>query len=221
MSTTTSLPAAEFDPEVPPTPPSASGPAPDPPRARRVIIGAPSPAEPTDPVAEPAPGSPSVRRVIIGAPLPVPEVPVPAAPVAVEAIPGRRDLGHLARRIGAWRGIALGALAVIIAAVGEALLFQEPSRNAGALLIVLGMVLGAGAWHSMPEAPLLTLRAAGLRDLVRWRRGLILRLAGIGGALALAGGSILAWGADPNAIFGWQGVLWLASMGLLLLACAR
>src|SRR5207249_4143485 len=56
---------------------------------------------------------------------------------------------------------------------------------------------------------------------IAWRRGLAVRLVGIVGSAALAAWSVLAYLADPGAIFGWQGVLWLASMGLLLISCAR
>src|SRR5690348_7060212 len=105
MSTTTSPPAAEFDPEVSHTLPATGAGAPAPPRARRVIIGAPSPPELAAPSAEPAPDPPKVRRVIIGAPAAAePEATVPAAPVADIARPAsivaRHDRGQLVRRIG-------------------------------------------------------------------------------------------------------------------------
>src|SRR5436190_1320776 len=41
------------------------------------------------------------------------------------------------------------------------------------------------------------------------------------GALLLWWGCVLAWFADPGAVFGLQGALWMASMALLLVSCAR
>ena len=41
------------------------------------------------------------------------------------------------------------------------------------------------------------------------------------GALVLFGGCLLAYWAQPDAVFGLQGWLWLTSMILLVAACAR
>jgi hypothetical protein len=123
--------------------------------------------------------------------------------------------------INAERGVRGGLLAAIIAGVGEALLFPEATRAVGALVLAGALLLAALVWRDLPDAPLLTLRPTGLRGLITWRAGLLVRLVGIGGAVGLAVEGILAWLLHPAEIFGLQGVLWLASMGLLLLSCAR
>jgi len=85
------------------------------------------------------------------------------------------------------------------------------------------MTAAALATRGLPTRPLFS-AALSERDctpaLPRSRR-LGWRLLGIGTALLLAGSSMVIALRDPAAIFGWQGVLWLASMGLLLAACAR
>jgi len=49
----------------------------------------------------------------------------------------------------------------------------------------------------------------------------LLRLLGIAGALGLLAASLQTYWANPNEIFGLQGILWLASIALLLVSCAR
>jgi hypothetical protein len=136
------------------------------------------------------------------------------------ATPAQR-LAQGGRWIAAERGVRLGLLAAIVAGLGEALLFPEATRAVGALLLAGALILAALAWRDLPDAPLLTLRPMGLRGLITWRGGLLVRLGGIGGAAGLAVAGILAWLNHPAEIFGLQGVLWVASMGLLLLSCAR
>src|SRR5207237_880591 len=88
----------------------------------------------------------------------------------------------------------------------------------GYALLAGALALAIAAWHGQRETPLPD-SATGV--VAQARRVLAWRLAGIAGALLLAGAGILAWFADPDAIFGLQGWLWLASMGVLLAACAR
>jgi 4-amino-4-deoxy-L-arabinose transferase-like glycosyltransferase len=89
------------------------------------------------------------------------------------------------------------------------------------------MALGAVAWSGIRTRTLPDLNSGTARrrllplKLCSLDRVLAWRLAGIAGALALSLGGMLAWLADPDAIFGWQGVLWLASMALLAASCAR
>jgi hypothetical protein len=121
----------------------------------------------------------------------------------------------------AWvhRGVTLGALAGLTGAIGEVLLLQPGRRAAGAAVLAAAMVLAGFAWRGFRE-PVLAAAATGpaTRTGVRSQAW---RLAGIGGALLFAGASVVAWGADPEAVFGLQGWLWLASMGLLVAACVR
>jgi hypothetical protein len=120
------------------------------------------------------------------------------------------------------RGLWLGLAALFVAAVGEYLLFAESSRGWGVGLLLAAALAGVVAWsgaRSMPVA--FASRGQGtLWRRIAWRRGLALRLAGITAAMALSIGSIVAYMHDPYAIFGLQGVLWLAGMALLLLSCA-
>src|SRR5436309_2683789 len=108
-------------------------------------------------------------------------------------------------------GVTLGVLALLVGGAGEALLFVEGGRLPGALVLGAAMLLVALAWGRIPETPLLMARAPaegaeGARPIA-WRRGLALRLAGISGALLLWWGYMLAWLADPGAVFGLQGAL--------------
>jgi 4-amino-4-deoxy-L-arabinose transferase-like glycosyltransferase len=111
--------------------------------------------------------------------------------------------------------------ALLIGAGGEALLGQEAQRGLGAGLLVLAAVLGVAAWGGLPVAPLLPAATARPWWRVAWRRALLGRLIGIAGAVGLAWAAVAAYLRDPAAIFGLQGWLWLASMGLLIAACAR
>ena len=142
------------------------------------------------------------------------------------AVPRKRRIAARLRSGGrtAWatRGVTMGALAVGLGALGETLLFQEAQRSLGAALLGGAMVVGAVAWSGVRDAPLPPAAAGdAVAGRAAPRRAVALRLAGIAGALLLAWGAIQAWGADPDAVFGWQGVLWVASVALLLLACAR
>jgi hypothetical protein len=51
------------------------------------------------------------------------------------------------------------------------------------------------------------------------RRESIVRGAGVVGACLLALASMAAWAADPGAIFGLQGILWLAALALFVASC--
>ncbi|MGI8586390.1 MAG: ArnT family glycosyltransferase [Chloroflexia bacterium] len=123
----------------------------------------------------------------------------------------------------AWaaRGVWLGLLALVVGAAGEQLLFHEELRGLGMAVLVLAVLLGVLAWNGAPVATGLDAGAERPWRHIAWRRELLLRLAGIAGAVGLAVGSIAAYIAAPNEIFGLQGQLWLGSMGLLLLSCAR
>jgi hypothetical protein len=120
----------------------------------------------------------------------------------------------------AWihRSATLGAVAGLTGAAGEVLLLQPGRRVAGAAVLAAAMILAGLAWRSFREpAPAIEAPDAPPRIGIRmpaWR------VAGIGGALLLVGASVVAWGADPDAVFGVQGWLWLASMALLVAACA-
>jgi hypothetical protein len=120
--------------------------------------------------------------------------------------------------VGARRELAIGLAAFAAGAAGEALLFPEATRVLGAGLLGAAMALAMFAWRDTHDRPLLTPAEAAPAT---GRRILAARIAGIAGALALAGGSIVAWLAHPTDVFGWQGVLWVAGMGLLLVSCAR
>jgi hypothetical protein len=130
--------------------------------------------------------------------------------------------GAIALRRGwAQRGVWLGPAALLIGAAGEALLGQVAQRGLAAGLLVLAAVLGVAAWGGAPARPLFLAGATRPWWRIAWRRALLLRLAGIAGAVGLAGAAVAAYLRAPAAIFGLQGWLWLASMGLLLGASAR
>ncbi len=134
----------------------------------------------------------------------------------------RRQLSVIVRHsssLVAPRSIWLGLFALTIGGLGELLLLQEKGLGFGALLLVLAVLLAGIAWGGLRETS--SLYVGFHSALSPQSSALRSRLLGILGALALIGGSILAWLTDPGAIFGLQGVLWLAGMGLLLLSCAR
>jgi hypothetical protein len=132
------------------------------------------------------------------------------------------SIAPLLRGVRGAEGVALGALALVVGCAGEALLFIEQSRPLGVALLAAAALLAGLAWRHVPELPLLTARdATASGKPLALGRGLALRLAGISGALLLWWGGVLAWLTDPAAIFGLQGVLWVASAALLLVSCAR
>ena len=142
-----------------------------------------------------------------------PKLEVAAPPITERHRPGM----HL--RV-AWetRGVSLGLLALGVGAIGETLLFTESLRGSGAALLIAAMALAAFAWGGIREtSPII----AQVGALIAWRSGLALRLAGIAGSGLLALGSMFAWQANPDATFGLQGALWLASIALFFASCAR
>ncbi len=93
----------------------------------------------------------------------------------------------------------------------------------GMVLLVAGTLLGIAALASArPAADFVARAGKGSRAWLQiaWRPLLAVRLAGILASVCLSAGSIIAYTRDPLAIFGLQGVLWLAGMALLLLSCA-
>jgi hypothetical protein len=112
-------------------------------------------------------------------------------------------------------GAALGAAAFAVGLVGEALLFRERWRIVGLVVLSAAVVGGAAAWRRIGK----DFTAGGTG--VEWGgpRERALRLAGVGGAIVLFVGSLLAWWAEPGAVFGGQGVLWVASVALLVASC--
>jgi 4-amino-4-deoxy-L-arabinose transferase-like glycosyltransferase len=115
------------------------------------------------------------------------------------------------------RSLTLGLLALCTGALGEGLLFVDGGRAVGFTLLAVAIVLAVAAWGRTELPPLLS--AAGDQPARRWATPL--RLAGIAGAVLLTAGSLVAWFADPDATFGIQGGLWLASIALLICACVR
>lgn len=144
-------------------------------------------------------------------------------PAADAPLPATRDsAGRPTLPWRAWRvrDVALALPALLLAGAGEALLFDERSRAWGAALLGLAVLLGAVAWsgtgakHSPVVGPYEGGEGVGRRELA-------LRVGGIVVALSLSGGGMLAWAAEPGALFGLQGVLWLASMAVFVLSCYR
>ncbi|MFN2468038.1 MAG: glycosyltransferase family 39 protein [Gaiellaceae bacterium] len=120
------------------------------------------------------------------------------------------------------RPIALGALALLVGALAEALLVRAGWREAGFALLIAAMALGVAAWGRRGElAELLPPEAVRRRPARHIPGASRTRLAAIGGAVLLTTASLVAWFADPGATFGPQGVLWLAGIALLLAACVR
>jgi hypothetical protein len=117
------------------------------------------------------------------------------------------------------RDLVLVAPALLLAGVGEVLLLDEGLRKWGAILLAIGALLGALAWSGARDNLLLV--AGDAATTAQARREFMLRLAGILSALLLEVGGILAWFAEPDALFGLQGVLWLSSMAVFVLACYR
>ncbi len=126
-----------------------------------------------------------------------------------------------ARHRGAWRmrEVALAFAALLLCGVGEALLFDEGLRNWGAVLLTIGVLLGAWAWSNTRDAPIAVVGHT--PGTLPAKPDPVLRVIGIGTALLLAAGGVLAWLAEPDAVFGLQGVLWLASIAVFVLSCYR
>lgn len=126
----------------------------------------------------------------------------------------------------AWRvrDVALALPALLLACAGEALLFDEGRRGWGATLLAVGVLLGALAWSGARDRPLTAASrdpGVGAARRESARRETALRLGGLVAALLMWGGSIVAWFADPGAVFGLQGLLWVASMAVFALSCYR
>ncbi|HEX8598550.1 MAG TPA: glycosyltransferase family 39 protein [Chloroflexia bacterium] len=121
----------------------------------------------------------------------------------------------------AWhtRDLVLALPALLLCGVGEVLLFDNGLRDFGAILLTIGVLLGVLAWSHTRDKPI-RVAGQGPRTLPAKRRS-ALRVVGIGAALSLASGGVLAWFAQPGAVFGLQGVLWLASITVFLLSCYR
>jgi 4-amino-4-deoxy-L-arabinose transferase-like glycosyltransferase len=117
--------------------------------------------------------------------------------------------------------VTLGIFALLSGGAGEALLFLPEWRIVGATLLLAAMLAAGGAWGSTRERPLFAPHAPSGVGRIGGQRGLALRMVGIVGSLLLCLGGVLAWFASPGEVFGLQGVLWLASMALLVVACAR
>ncbi len=200
-------PAIEAEPEAVPQPDAL---------AVEVDVSETLPASPASlPELDSKPETPDLQ--------PAGDTPVPVAEKKRESRTYPQWL-RVVRVVWTHRGVWLGLAAIIMSAYGQAALFQEDRRVQAAWLLVGAMVLAIGAWSGIPDVALLT-QAPGPRrrflQLVKWRRGLALRLAGIGASLWLLWASFQAWYAKPQEVFGSQGYLWLASMALLLLSCAR
>ena len=119
------------------------------------------------------------------------------------------------------RVATLGTFALLLGGLGEALLFLQEWRVLGAALLLTAMLVTGLAWGSTPERPLFAPHDPPSTIRIESRRELALRISAMAGSLLLCWGGILAWFAAPGEVFGLQGVLWLASMTLLVAACAR
>src|SRR4051794_33460003 len=111
-------------------------------------------------------------------PPPDPALPV-ALPLQVEtaaSAPNRYGRGWL-RAAWSARGVTLGALALGMAGLGEALLLQPPTRLLSYGLLLGALALGAVAWWGLRERPLPTPAVA--TDSSRARHVPAWRLAGI------------------------------------------
>ena len=122
---------------------------------------------------------------------------------------------------GAWRtrDLVLALPALLLCCVGETLLFDEGLRTWGVALLGMGVLLGALAWSNTRDKPVPPVEQG--RGTLPARRGRALRVVGVGAAIMLAGGGLVAWFVEPEAVFGLQGVLWLASIAVFVLSCYR
>jgi hypothetical protein len=154
------------------------------------------------------------------------EAPVAPAPPGFQPWDSDADSGQQEGRQSSTSTLVtlwLAPVAVVLAGIGEYLLFADASRGTGVALIVLGMLLGIAAFAGARPAPDFLPSAGKGQPWLRiaWGPTLTLRLTGVAVAVCLSAGSIMAYLRDPGAIFGLQGVLWLASMAVLLVSCAR
>lgn len=132
---------------------------------------------------------------------------------------GARKAAFLWRAWG-MRDVVLALPALLLASAGEAFLVYEGLRRWGTVLLAVAMLLGALAWSGTRDR-LSAVMGAHKFGIRLERRELALRFAGIGAALLISVGGVLAWFADPGAVFGLQGVLWLASIIVFVLSCYR
>jgi 4-amino-4-deoxy-L-arabinose transferase-like glycosyltransferase len=212
-------------------------------RLRRVYVGDIAPALPEDtelsPVAEPAGnGVPTESEVSEFMGLPEITIPVQAEDKTEQPTPEPVQVTSPIKKvklferpymrpivaIWSYRGIWLGLAALVVSIFGQVSMFREESRGSGALVQVAAMILAAIAWSGFRDRPLLTPATEprkGLKNLIKWRRGLALRLAGIATSLGLLWWSFQEYYKQPSAFFGPHGWLWLASMVVLILSCAR
>ena len=117
-------------------------------------------------------------------------------------------------RLWAARGVWLGVVAWGVALGGLGMLGAEPGRTWGMGVLALAGVLGVLAWgQERPPAGLGPLRA---EPLVGGDRARFVRFGGIAGAGGLLVAAHLSYLARPEETFGLAGVLWLASMAVLV-----
>jgi|GEM_PF-1067179 len=114
---------------------------------------------------------------------------------------------------------ALGGLAFGVGLLGQFLLLYDGQRRLGVALLVAAMLLGVLAWGRVLKSPQPAPLDTHQNEQVMPPRELGLRLSGITGAILLACGGMAAWLASPDEVFGLQGALWLASMGLFAGSC--
>ncbi|HVG00791.1 MAG TPA: glycosyltransferase family 39 protein, partial [Chloroflexia bacterium] len=138
----------------------------------------------------------------------------------VSSAPTRQSAASQAFLRRAWeaRDVALALPALLLAGAGEMLLLEERPRAWGAALLAVSVLLGAVAWSGTRAVPS-PVAEPHEEGAGTGRRELALRLGGIAAALFLSGGGMLAWLAEPGAVFGLQGVLWLASIAVFALSC--
>ncbi len=123
--------------------------------------------------------------------------------------------GVLGKRL-AWLAIP----AFLLGGIGEAMLFSDSTRLQGVILLLVAALVGVLGWHGARDLSLMHSRPGALWRSITWRPVLLARLVGVVAGAGLAVASIRAYMADPSAIFGLQGVLWLASMAVLAVSCA-
>src|SRR4051794_13202524 len=111
--------------------------------------------------------------------------------------------------------IALGTAAFFVGLAGEMLLFKDRWHVVGALTLGVAAVMAAVAWRGVRD----TFQPDNVATEWGNSREIALRLGGIGASILLFVGGLLAWFAQPDAIFGLQGVLWICSIALLAVSC--